>query len=265
MQIFDINGTQIAFLDSGRGIPLVLLHGFPLDHSMWSGQIAGLAGRCRVVVPDLRGFGASGASEGAVAMEQMADDLAALLDALEIREPIILGGLSMGGYVAFEFWRKYPAKLKALILCDTRPEADSPEIAANRLATADRVLGEGPRPIVDALLPKLFSPRTRAEQPQIVAQTERVMLAADPRGVAAAARGMARRRDFRAELKNIDLPALVLVGADDALTPPAAMQSWAATIPHAVFRVIADAGHMAPLEQPAPVNAAIESFLDSLA
>ena len=240
------------------------MHGFPFDHTMWNGQIASLSGRCRVIAPDLRGFGGSGASEGVATMEQMADDLAALLDALAIREPIVLCGLSMGGYIALEFWRKHASKIKALILCDTRAAADKPEAAANRIAMADHVLREGPRPLVDSMLPKLFSPRTCADQPRIVEEIERIMLRSDPRGIAAAARGMAQRRDFTAELSNIHCPTLVLVGADDAFSPPAEMQALAEAIPNAEYRMISEAGHMAPVEQPTAVNAAIETFLTGL-
>jgi 3-oxoadipate enol-lactonase len=264
MQTLNVNDTTIAFEDSGRGAPLVLLHGFPLDHSMWAGQIDGLASRCRVIAPDLRGFGRSGVTEGMVTMEQMADDVAALLEALEISAPVVLGGLSLGGYVAFEFWRKYAGKLKALILCDTRPEADNPQLAADRLATADRVMREGPRPLVDSLLPKLFARRTFLDQPQLVAETERILLGANPRGIAAAARGMAQRRDYRAELKDVRVPTLAIVGAEDALTPPDFMQGWAAAIPVCQICIVSAAGHMAPYEQPSAANAATVSFLSNL-
>ena len=176
MPSISIDNIPFNYNDAGRGVPLLLAHGFPLDHTMWNGQIAALSGRSRVIAPDLRGFGGSGASEGAATMEQMADDLAALLDALAIREPVVLCGLSMGGYIAFEFWRKYAAKLKALILCDTRAAADKPQAAADRLAMADRVLREGPRPLVESMLPKLFSPRTSADQPRIVREIESLMM-----------------------------------------------------------------------------------------
>ena len=201
MKSISVNDISIACHDSGRGVPLLLVHGFPFDHSMWNGQIDALSERYRVIAPDLRGFGQSELGEGVVTMEQMADDLAALLDALEIGEPVVLCGLSMGGYIAFEFWRKYAARLKALILCDTRAAADKPEVAANRLAMADRVLREGPQPLVDSMLPKLFSPQTYAERPHLVDEIERIMLRTDPRGIAAAARahGPAARLHRRTE------------------------------------------------------------------
>jgi 3-oxoadipate enol-lactonase len=265
MQTVIINDIALTYIDSGRGIPLLFVHGFPFDHSMWQMQIEGLSDRYRVIAPDLRGFGGSQASEGIATMEQMADDLAALLDALSIREPIVICGLSMGGYIALEFWRKHADRLKALILCDTRAAADKPEVAANRLAMADCVLTEGPKPLVDSMLPKVFSLKTVADRPWLVEEMERAMLRTDPRGIAAAARGMAQRRDFTDELKNIRCPTLVLVGSDDALSPPHEMQTMAAAIPLAQSNIVPAAGHLAPYEQPYAANATIVSFIDSLA
>ena len=115
-----VNGIRLATVDQGRGPPVLLIHGFPLDHSMWDGQIETISSRYRVLAPDLRGFGQSGVTDASVSMEQHADDLAALMDALGIADPIVLCGLSMGGYIAFEFWRKYSPRLRALVLCDTR-------------------------------------------------------------------------------------------------------------------------------------------------
>jgi 3-oxoadipate enol-lactonase len=264
MQTVTIDDINLAYVDSGDGIPLLLVHGFPFDYTMWHEQIEGFSSRYRVIAPDLRGFGGSQATEGVVTMEQMADDLAALLNFLEIRGSVVFCGLSMGGYVALEFWRKYADRLKALILCDTRAAADKPEIAATRLTTADRILKEGLKPLVDSMLPKVFSPKTANDRPQAVEHMERVMLRSDARGIAAAARGMAQRRDFTAELKNIRCSTLVLVGEDDALSPPAEMQTLAAAIPQAQVCIIPAAGHLAPYEQPQAANAAIALFINSL-
>jgi 3-oxoadipate enol-lactonase len=261
MQTITLNNIALSYLDAGQGHPLLLVHGFPFDHTMWQGQIDAFSGRCRVIAPDLRGFGKSGAGEDLVSMEQMADDLAMLLEALKIREPVVLCGLSMGGYIAFEFWRKYSDRLQSLIFCDTRASADKPGAAASRLTMADQVFREGPQLLVEAMLPKLFSPQTSIDRPQIVEEIERVMLKTDPRGIAAAARGMAQRRDFTAELEKIRCPTLVLVGADDQLSPPEEMQAFSAAIPNAEYRIIPQAGHLSPLEQPAATNAAIEAFM----
>jgi 3-oxoadipate enol-lactonase len=265
MPTIPLNDIALFYHDTGRGVPLLLAHGFPFDHTMWDAQIAALSGRCRVIAPDLRGFGLSGVTVGAVTIEQMADDLAALLDLLSIADPIVFCGLSMGGYIAFEFWRKHAAKLKALVLCDTRAAADKPDVAANRLATADRVLRDGPRSLVDSMLPKLFSPRTYADQPGTVEAMQTVMMRADPRGIAAAARGMAERRDFTAQLGSIRVPTLLIVGADDSFTPPAEMQAISAAMPLAQFHVVPAAGHLSPYEQPTLVNAVVESFIAGLA
>jgi 3-oxoadipate enol-lactonase len=262
MQTASVNGVSMAFRDSDGGVPLLFIHGFPLDHSMWNAQFEAFSSRNRAIAPDLRGFGRSELGEGGYTVERVADDLAALLDALSIGEPVVLCGLSMGGYIAFEFWRKYAERLKALILCDTRASADMPEVAAGRLATAERVLREGVQPIAETMLSKLFSPKTRAERPHLIEEIEQTMLRTDPKSVAAASRAMAARRDFTAKLKNIRCPTLVLVGADDVLSPPAEMKSLADGIPQAEFREIPDAGHLSPLERPAEVNAAIAAFFD---
>jgi 3-oxoadipate enol-lactonase len=263
-----VAGTDLSYVERGAGIPLLLVHGFPLDHTMWAGQIDALAGqtapsgpRYRVIAPDLRGFGRSPAQNDKVTMDQFADDLAALLDGLSIDQPVVLCGLSMGGYIAFQFWRKYAAGLRALILCDTRAAADAPEAAAGRFAVAERVLREGPAPLVESMMPRLFADATCQRQPELVEQIRSVMLATDPRAIAAATRGMAERPDMTPALGQIRCPTLVLVGQNDVISTPAEMRGIAAAIPDARFVEISAAGHMAPLENPTEVNAAITAFL----
>jgi 3-oxoadipate enol-lactonase len=261
MKTCTINGINLSFVDRGEGDAIVFVHGFPLDHSMWSGQIEPLSARHRVIAPDLRGFGQSGVSEDIVTMEQFSDDLAALLDFLQIDE-IVLCGLSMGGYIALEFWRKYAERLRALILCDTRAVSDTPAAAANRFVVAEKVLREGTNTVADAMMPKLFDPITLEKQPHLIESIRQVMEQTDPRGIAAAARGMAQRADFTAELPRIGCPSLVIVGQSDAISPVAEMQAISKAVPNAEFKIIPQAGHMAPMEQPADVNAAIEIFLE---
>jgi 3-oxoadipate enol-lactonase len=152
--------VELNVVERGRGIPLLLVHGFPLDHTMWSGQIDALSDACRVIAPDLRGFGASDVTTGTVTMERLADDLAGLLDALEIAEPVALCGLSMGGYVAWQFWQRHRSRLARLILCDTRAAADPPETAHVRRESAERVLTDGPGFLADGMIDKLFAPKT---------------------------------------------------------------------------------------------------------
>jgi pimeloyl-ACP methyl ester carboxylesterase len=228
---------------------------------MWRGQIGGLADVCHVIAPDLRGFGASEVTRGTVTMEQMADDLVALLDALKINEPIVLCGLSMGGYVAWQLGLRHRARLAKLILCDTRAVADSAEAAAGRLKTADKVLAEGASIAAEALIPKLFAPATYQQQPKLVEETRQVILRTKPEGIAAALRGMAQRSDVTAQLSKLDLPALLICGEHDGISPPSEMRQIAAQMPRAKFVEISAAGHMAPLEQSVAVNAGIREFL----
>jgi 3-oxoadipate enol-lactonase len=253
--------TRLNLVERGRGTPLVLVHGYPLDHSMWQGQLTGLSDACRLIAPDLRGFGGSDVTPGTVTMEQMADDIAGLLDALKIDEPVVFCGLSMGGYVSWQFALRHRQRLAKLILCDTRAVADTPEAAAGRKQTAEKVLAEGAQVAAEGILPKLFAPATYQEQPQIVAATRQVILRTKPAGIAAALRGLAERPDVTARLGEIDVPALVLCGQHDGISPPAEMRQIAERLPTARFVEIADAGHMAPLEEPAAVNAAIKDFL----
>jgi pimeloyl-ACP methyl ester carboxylesterase len=261
MPQLNINGVSINFVERGAGLPLLFVHGFPLDHSMWAGQIDGLASAYRVIAPDLRGFGASGVTPGTVTMEQLADDLAALLDALSIKEPIAFCGLSMGGYVAWQFALRQRQRLAKLIVCDTRAVADSPEAAAGRLKMAEKVLAEGAKVAADAMRPKLFGPSTASEQPQIVEATYQVMLRTNPEGIAAALRGMAQRPDVSARLGEIAVPALVICGQHDGISPSAEMRGIAEKLPSARFVEIPNVGHMAPLEAPALVNAEITGFV----
>jgi pimeloyl-ACP methyl ester carboxylesterase len=256
-----IGEIDLSVVDRGSGKPVLFAHGFPLDHSMWQAQIDDLANDYRVIAPDLRGFGKSSATDGTAGMDLMADDLAALLDALAVREPVVFCGLSMGGYVAWQFALRHRALLAKLILCDTRAIADSPEAAAGRLKTAERVLAEGPGVVANAMLEKLFDPATAIRQPALVEETRQVMLRTSPTGIAAALRGMAARPDVSSRLAEFDLPALLLCGEHDAISPPAEMQGIAQRLPQATFVEIKGAGHMAPLEQPAAVNAAVRQFI----
>jgi 3-oxoadipate enol-lactonase len=261
MTLVQVGDIRLHVVERGRGRPLLLAHGYPLDHSMWCGQLDGLSDSCRVIAPELRGFGASGVTPGTATMGQMADDLAQLLEALTITEPVSFCGLSMGGYVAWQFALRHRSRLAKLILCDTRAAADSPEAATGRRKTAERVLAEGAGVAADALIPKLFAPATYQEQPQIVEATRQVILRTKPEGIAAALRGMADRPDVTSRLREIDLPTLLIGGQHDGISPPAEMRQIAAQMPNARFVEIAAAGHMAPLEQPRAVNAAITEFL----
>lgn len=264
MKKVSVHGVTLATVDKGRGQPVLLVHAFPLDHSMWDAQVAALATRHRVIAPDLRGFGQSEVCEGTVTMEQFADDLAGLLEALEVREPIVFCGLSMGGYIGWQFYRKHPSRVRAMILCDTRAIPDTPEARAGRKEMIERTLREGSEPIAQSMIPKLLAASTIASEPGLVAAVRRVITANDPQGIVAAARGISQRPDATELLPQIRCPCLVIVGKFDAISTLEEMQSIAAKIPGARLVTIAGAGHLTPLEQPAHTTAAIESFLASL-
>jgi len=250
------------FVEQGSGMPVLLVHGFPLDHSMWQAQLEGLSSHCHLIAPDLPGFGRTTAHDtDALSMVQLADDLNDFLDQRNHQQPIAFCGLSMGGYVAWQFWRRHRQRLAALILCDTRAAADSPEAAYTRRETAKRVLKEGSQVIASSMTEKLFAPSTRASREDLVQRMEQVMLGTQPRTIAAALRGLAEREDFSGQLREIDLPVLVICGESDAITPLDEMRSMAAEIPAARFIAVHNAGHMSPLEQPAHVNQAIHEFL----
>jgi pimeloyl-ACP methyl ester carboxylesterase len=252
---------ELEVVRRGVGLPLLLVHGFPLEHSMWHTQIELLSSRWQVIAPDLRGFGGSQVIAGTATMEHMAGDLDTMLDALEIEEPVVFCGLSMGGYVGFQFWRKHRARLRALVLCDTRAIADTPEGAAGRLKLAETVLREGTGPLAEAMLPKLFAPATIERENEMVESQRKKIQAASREGVAAALRGMAARPSAVEYLPQISLPTLVVVGSDDAISTPDEMRGIAAAIPGSEFVVIPHSGHMTPLENPAAFDTAIERFL----
>jgi 3-oxoadipate enol-lactonase len=266
MKTVQANGISISVHDEGTGTPLLFVHGFPLDHSMWHGQLDSLATDYRVIAPDLRGFGQSTVTEGVVTMETYADDLAALLDELGIdsSQKIVLCGLSMGGYIAWQFHRKYKDRLLGLILCDTRAIADSPEAVANRKKLAATVLEHGTEPVAAAMMPKLFSAASNEYRQATVELTRQCLLATSPQGIAAASLGMAERPDVTADLPSIEVPALLIVGEDDQISTVEEMRGIAEAMPNADLLVIPEAGHMSPLENPELVNQAIRKFVSRL-
>ena len=259
-----VNGFRLAYGDRGREHERVLLlvHGFPLDRRLWAAQVGALATMTRVITPDLRGHGKSEIVPGPFTMDQHADDLAALLDHLKIRRAVV-AGLSMGGYVAFAFWRRYPAQVQGLILADTRAEPDSAAAGAGRDATMDRVQQTGAAAYADEMLPRLLAPGSLANA-KIVRAVRRIMAEQPVEGIVGALGGLRDRVDSRASLPTIAVPTLVITGEADVITPPADAQAMAAAIPGARLVVIPKAGHLSPLENPRTFNAAVRTLLREL-
>ncbi len=264
MRTVYLENDAFRVFDEGIGPPLLFVHGFPLDHRMWAAQLDRFKDRYRVIAPDLRCFGESVAGVDLVTMEMMADDLNRLLDALEVTQPVIYCGLSMGGYVGWQFYRKYASRIRALILADTRSKADSAEALQSRAKMVDHLLRAGTQYVAEPMLPKLFAPDSFRRSPGAVAQVQETILSARPQSVAAAIRGLSARPDMTGLLPEIKTPTLLIVGEEDTLSSPDEMRAMAGSIPHARFEVIPQAGHLTPMENPTAFNAAVEKFLGGL-
>jgi pimeloyl-ACP methyl ester carboxylesterase len=257
-----LNGTELHWRDAGRGTrAVVLLHAFPLHAGMWSRQIEALAATHRVVAPDFRGLGGTSGSPEPSTMALLAGDVRALLAHLRI-ERAAVAGLSMGGYLALELWRQAPGLFTGLALCDTKAGADTPEGAAGREAFARSALTQGLHWVADQMTPKLLKP---APDAAAVAEVRRLIGEGTPVGVAAAQRGMAVRPDSTPTLATITCPTLVVVGAEDGLTPPSEAEKLAAGIRGATMARLPGAGHLSNIEQPAAFNEALSRFLAGLA
>lgn len=257
--------APLHYIERGEGSPLLLAHGFPLDHTMWRQQIEALAVDHRVIAPDLRGLGQSAvepiAAKTGVSMAEYADDLAALLEALHVDEPVTFFGFSMGGYVAWQFFKRHRNRLRALVQCDTKAAGDTPQVRETRFKMAESVEGWGSAHIANLMTPKLFASATVSANADIVKEVQGVIARTDPVGIAAAQRGMAHRDDSTPFLPQIDLPVLYIVGQEDQISTPEEMRSMAESTPDSHLVEIPRAGHMSPLENPSAVNEAIREFL----
>lgn len=251
--------------DVGQGRPLILLHAFPLAGAMWQPQIEALQDELRLIVPDLRGFGGTSGFDGPASIEQMAGDVAALLHALRIDEPVALCGLSMGGYVALAFARKFPEKLRGLILADTRAEADTVEGKAKRDEMIEFARAHAAREVVEQMLPRLTFDESRRRRAAAMDEVLRIGAAQTTKGIIDALQALRDRPDARPDLQAIKVPTLVIVGAQDTLTPPSMARTLAEGISQAQLVTIERAGHLSNLEQPEAFNSAIQAFLRGLA
>ncbi|MDX6500690.1 MAG: hypothetical protein QOG23_3950 [Blastocatellia bacterium] len=271
--------TRAPYDDPGSGPAVVLLHGYPFDNSMWSEQIDFLSAHgYRVIAPDLPGFGKTVAQTSVcepsgpnhrlksvplnkiTSMADMARDVAALMDKLAIVDATICG-LSMGGYVAFEFVHLFPTRVRALVLADTRAPADNEQEKLARAQQAEQMLAKGMIEIAEGSLPKLLAPRTLAEKPAVVARVREMILRADPRGAAAAQRGMAARRNYSEDLTGINMPVLIITGRQDSIRPVADARFTHQGLINSRLEIIEDAAHMTNMEQPELFNHHLLDFL----
>lgn len=254
--------VQLYTRSAGSGVPVVLLHAFPLSSAMWLAQREGLAHSCRVITPDLRGFGGSRLGEDAPSIDAMADDVAGLLDEEGI-ERAVVGGQSMGGYVTMAFCRRHPDRVLGVILADTKAGADSPQAKANRERVAEAVLADGTGVLVEEVLPTLIGATTKERRAMVFGRIRGLVQAAPPGAVAWAQRAMAGRPDSFDTLRALKVPVLVVVGAEDELAPPAEAEAMARAVPEGRLAVIPEAGHLSAVEQPEAFNAAVAAFISS--
>lgn len=255
--------AQIFYEVRGAGPFLVLLHPYPTNHVFWKAVAPVLAEDFTLILPDLRGHGASSAGSGPATMQKHADDLLRLCDTAGVKKAIFWG-VSIGGYILFEFWRRHRERIEALILCDTRAQSDTPEGRNSRLAIADEVEHKGPDEYLDSMTAKLLGESTRRNRPDLVQQARAMMGQMKVPGIAAVLRGMAMRPDSVATLADINVPTIVLVGDEDTLTPVSDAELMVKTIRGSRMAKIAAAGHYAPFEQPEETLHAIGGFLTSV-
>ena len=259
------DGAELFAWTSGDGPrAVVLLHGFPFDHTMWDSQIESLSDVGRIVAPDLRGLGESGVGGGGGrGLAAYADDVVAWLDHFRIDRAVV-AGLSMGGYVAFEIWRRARARITALVLLDTKAEADSPEAKEARVRAREAIREGGMSAVGGGMVEQVLGETTRHRRPEVVKHTRRMILGTRPDGAMAALDAMRGRPDSTPDLPGIDVPTLVLVGEEDSLTPPETARAMAAAIPGAELRIVPGAGHVSSLENPGAVTGALRSFLERI-
>jgi len=257
-----LNGIELGYDDVGSGLPVAFAHAFPLNRTMWAPQVSALVERCRCVAMDFRGFGDS-AAQGPFTMAQYADDFAALLDLLRI-DQVVLVGCSMGGYASFAFLQRHAARVRGLVLADTRPGADDEESRARRRMVIELARTEGSTAVANLQIPSLVGKTTREKQPDTYDAVHRMMAQAKPEAIVGALEAMLGRADSTPLLGSIGVPTLVVVGDEDVVTPPKEARAMAARIPGSRLEVIAQAGHLSNMERPAAFNHVLTEFLSAL-
>lgn len=254
-----MGGRALRYLEAGAGWPVVLLHAFPLSSDMWRPQLDQPPAGCRLLAPDLRGFG-PGAGPAASSLEEMAADVLAWLDALAL-DRVTVGGLSMGGYVIFRLFRQAPERFTGVILANTKAVADTPEARADRDKMSELVRAEGPSAIADQMVPKLLGKTSIESRPEARAAVRRIIEGNTTEGIDGAIRAIRDRPDSTDLLAGIGCPALVIAGAEDVLIPVADVEAMQRGLPRSHFVVLARSGHLSNLETPADFSTALADFL----
>lgn len=259
-----VNGISLAYGDRGAGLPLLFLHAFPLNRTMWAAQEEALSSQFRVITVDLRGHGESDAPLWRYTLDQAAEDVRALMDHLSIRQAVLVG-LSMGGYILFAFYRRYADRVKGLVLADTKAQADTAEGREGRFQMAQVAYKQGPAAVADLMIPKLLSPATVQTRPDLVRRVRAMIEGNQVSGIAGDLMAMAERVDSTPFLGQIACPVHIIVGELDQATPPSEAKLMADRIPGARMTVIPRAGHLANMEQPDLFNRIVLEFASDLA
>lgn len=258
----DVGGQRFFYQERGRGDAVVLVHGFPLDGRIWEAQLEGLCDRWRVIVPELPGFGRSQPT-GPFTLGQMAHHLRELLQRIGA-VPAVLAGLSMGGYIALEYVVRCPSDLRGLILVDTKAEADTADGKAGRDKMIETVRAGGAKAVADAMEPKMLAPGALQSRPELARKLRQIMESQNPQTLEHALAAMRDRADHSDALASIAVPTLIIVGDQDAITPPAVASAMNREIPRSKLEVIKGAGHLTSMEQPEQVTRAMREFLTQL-
>jgi pimeloyl-ACP methyl ester carboxylesterase len=254
------NGIDIAYEDCGSGPPLLLLHGFSLDHSMWAAQVEELQRSYRIIVPDLRGLGKTETPPEPFSIETMADDAAALLEAIDIPAAAV-AGFSLGGYTLCQLLARHPLKVRAAAFVSTRAEADTAEGRERRTRIARLVIDEGMAPFAAAFIPQLFDPAYLSAHPFEVGRTQSVIESQRPNGIALVLDAMRQRLDMSFYLKDFTQPTAVIGGSADVLVPPQAMRDLHEGLPDSTIKLIGGVGHMSPVEAPEEVSFQLDQLM----
>jgi pimeloyl-ACP methyl ester carboxylesterase len=253
--------AEIFYEIRGGGPPVVLLHPFPSHHEFWHPVALALESRYRLILPDLRGHGESEIGEGPALMRKHASDIARILDAVGVGKAAFVG-CSIGGYILFEFWRRFRERVTSLVLCDTRPQADTAEARANRLKSAATVVEQGTEPFIETMIPNLMGRTTLTTRPDLVEGARSMMRKMSAENISLVLRGMAERPDSVADLKTINVPALLVIGDEDVLSPVADGELMRQNISGSQLKVVPKGGHYSPWEQPEAVGPVLRQFLD---
>ena len=258
-----LDSIEISYDEGGTGTPVLFVHGFPHNRSLWSPQLQGLTAQARCLAPDLRGFGGTTVAPP-YSMDQYADDLVGLMDVLHVDRAVI-AGLSMGGYVAFALWRRHPHRVRGLVLSNTRAAADGDEARQRRRTLMGVARDQGSVAVADGQLTGMLGKTTRSKRPDIANAVHRMMSTAPVEGVIGALQAMMDRPDSTPTLSTIDVPTLVIAGEEDAIIPLADARAMHDAIHGSSIEVITGAGHLSNLERPAAFNHVVSEFLARLA